>query len=510
MTMNVAQRTQLGFRSRSRTYTLITSVVVVMLAAGLTIPFVFGKSVDTVNTAAANPLGLGKSDRVTGGSGGDGGAVTASESTSTGVGGAAGTAPGGATGSGLAGGSSGVAGLTASDRGVTPTTVTVAFLLADLGSLSQLGFGVPGFNVKDQEAYMRAFVDNINAQGGVLGRQIDPVFVSYDPTNQQTSQTACRAATQDHEIFAAIDSGGGLNEQGQRCFTEQNHTPLIALGSFGTPPALYQQSGGYLFTINASGLRSLANMAYLLDARGLLKGKKIGIIDRDFPGTVQTVTDGMVATLKEYGYEVTYRVDLSMDDGTAASQVPVAAQQMQAHGVDAVMLFSDFIVGSEFVQAADRSLYRPLYFASDFGPMTNDIAVQAMPASFKAVGVTTARTGEWRIGLPEPAVDAACREIYTRATGANPARSDNAYGGMDNACGLVDLVVRAATASGPELTRVKFVDGLQQIGRIPYPLYGGFSYGPGKFDGADSIRTLVSDSSCGCWMPQGDFVEPRY
>jgi hypothetical protein len=251
-------------------------------------------------------------------------------------------------------------------------------------------------------------------------------------------------------------------------------------------------------------------MAYLLDARGLLKGKKIGIIDRDFPGTVQTVTDGMVATLKEYGYEVTYRVDLSMDDGTAASQVPVAAQQMQAHGVDAVMLFSDFIVGSEFVQAADRSLYRPLYFASDFGPMTNDIAVQAMPASFKAVGVTTARTGEWRIGLPEPAVDAACREIYTRATGANPARSDNAYGGMDNACGLVDLVVRAATSSGPELTRVKFVDGLQQIGRIPYPLYGGFSYGPGKFDGADSIRTLVSDSSCGCWMPQGDFVEPRY
>jgi ABC-type branched-subunit amino acid transport system substrate-binding protein len=486
---------------------VIVSVVTVMLAAGLAIPFVFGTAVDTVSTAAPNALGRNAGDPLAGAASGD---TAASAPNAAGSGGTTGTGPGGGPGSALAGGSSGGGGLTASDHGVTDTTITVAFLLADLGSLSQLGFGVPGFNVKDQEAYIQIFLDNINAQGGVLGRQIVPVYVSYDPTNQQTSQAACLSATQDHEIFAAIDSGGGLNEQGSRCFTEQNHTPLIALGSFGTPPSLYEQSGGYLFTVNASGLRSLANMAYLLDSRGLLKGKHIGIIDRDFPGTVQTVTDGMVAVLEQYGYKVTYRVDLSMDDGTAASQVPVAAQQMRANGVDAIMLFSDFIIGTEFVQAADRAAYRPLYFTSDFGPMTNDIAVGAMPSSFQAVGVTTARTGEWRVGLPEPAVDAACREIYTRATGTEPQRSDNAYGGMDSACGLVDLLVRGATGAGPELTRAGYVDSLQRIGRIEYPLYGGYSYGPGKTDGADPIRTLVYDSSCACWLPQGDFVEPRY
>jgi hypothetical protein len=60
------------------------------------------------------------------------------------------------------------------------------------------------------------------------------------------------------------------------------------------------------------------------------------------------------------------------------------------------------------------------------------------------------------------------------------------------------------------LTRAKYVDGLQQIGSIAYPLYGGFSYGPGKFDGADAIRTLAFDASCSCWMPQGEFIEPRY
>jgi ABC-type branched-subunit amino acid transport system substrate-binding protein len=399
---------------------------------------------------------------------------------------------------------------------VTATTITIAFLLVDLGSLSQLGFGVPGFNVDDQAAYIRVFVDNINAQGGVYGRQIVPVFVSYDPTNQATSQAACLAATQDHEIFAAVDSGGGLNEQGMLCFTNQNHTPLIALGSFGTPPSWYQQSGGYLSTINASGLRSLANLAYLLDAQGLLKhpttgqNRRIGILVRDFPGTVQTVKDGLIATLEQYGYEVVHRIEFSMDDGIAASQVPVAVNEMRTRNVDAVFVLTDFIIGTQFVQQADRSAYRPLYYASDFGPMTNDIAVTAMPSTFQAVGVTTARTGEWRVGMAEPAVDAACRQIYAAATGNDPQRSDNTYGGMDSACGFIDLLVRGTTNAGPELTRAKYVEGLQQIGSIEYPLYGGFSYMPGKTDGADRIRTLAFDSSCSCWIPQGDFVDPRY
>lgn len=516
--MNLPQRPALGFRSRSATYTLIIGVVTGMLVAGLAIPFVFGTSLTTVTAAAPSPIGGANASSRASAASGDAGAGATAATTPTGAaGGGDGTAGAATTGAGaLAGGTSAVAGLTASDRGVTATTITIAFLLADLGSLSQLGFGVPGFNVEEQAAYIRVFVDNINAQGGVYGRQIVPVFVSYDPTNQATSQAACLAATQDHEIFAAVDSGGGLNEQGMLCFTDQNRTPLIALGSFGTPPSWYQQSAGYLSTINASGLRSLANLAYLLDAQGFLKNsttgqnKRIGILVRDFPGTVQTVKDGLVATLEQFGYEVVHRIDFSMDDGIASSQIPVAVQEMRTRNVDAVFVLTDFIIGTQFVQQADRSAYRPLYFTSDFGPMTNDIAVTAMPSTFQAVGVTTARTGEWRVGLPEPAVDAACRQIYAAATGNDPQRSDNTYGGMDSACGLIDLIVRGTTSAGPELTRSKYVEGLQQIGSIEFPLYGGFSYSPGKFDGADRIRALAFDSSCPCWIPQGDFVDPRY
>jgi hypothetical protein len=183
---------------------------------------------------------------------------------------------------------------------------------------------------------------------------------------------------------------------------------------------------------------------------------------------------------------------------------------MQAHGVDTVFLLTDFIIGSGFVQSADKSAYHPLYLASDFESMTNDTAVQSMPSTFQAFGVTASRIGEWRVGLPEPAVDAACRQIYAAATGSDPQRSENAYGGMDLACGLVDLIVRGATPAGPDLTRDAFVANVQQVGRIDFPFFGGFSYSPGKFDGGDDVRMLAFDSGCMCWLPQGDFVAPRF
>src|SRR5205814_4295857 len=50
--MKLPQRSALGFRSRSSTYTLISGVVMGMLAAGLAIPFVFGTSLTTVTTSA--------------------------------------------------------------------------------------------------------------------------------------------------------------------------------------------------------------------------------------------------------------------------------------------------------------------------------------------------------------------------------------------------------------------------------------------------------------------------
>lgn len=65
------------------------------------------------------------------------------------------------------------------------------------------------------------------------------------------------------------------------------------------------------------------------------------------------------------------------------------------------------------------------------------------------------------------------------------------------------------------------VQSMQRVGAIDSPAFGGMSFGPGKFDGADPICSLVFESSCEapkgqgggsrpCWMPVGDFRPPHY
>lgn len=520
----------LGLRSRGGTYTLVITVVIGLLTAGLAIPYLFGEPLDT--STSTGPLvprdtAASPSDATPAADGDASAPELSGPSSHTADGEQAGTAQAGtdgpadavpAAGSTLQG-STASSPLAASDRGVTATTVTVAFLIVELGGVSQFGFSVPGFDPETQKGYVRAFVDHVNAGGGVGGRKIEPRFFLYDPTDPSSGQAACRAATQDNEIFAAVDIGSALDFPGQLCFTEQNATPLVEFGGFGTTQEMYDRSEGRLVTTLPSGVRSLANTAHELVDRRLLDGTRIGIIDRDFPGTVQTVTDGMVATLARRGHEVRYRADLSSDNGVAASQVPVAVQQMRANGVDAVFLLMDFITATQVVQTAERSGYTPAYFVSDFGAMTNDISLSAMPPSFRAVGITTMRTGEWRIGAPEPAVDAACRQIYAAAASRAVDRSEQDYGGALQACGMVDLFVRGAAASGPQLTRDGWVASVQRIGAIDYPNFGGLSFTSGKLDGADAIRLIQFEASCParrggreapCWMPQGAFRPPHY
>jgi ABC-type branched-subunit amino acid transport system substrate-binding protein len=528
--MRLLRRSEVDLPSRKTTYTLIIGIAIGMLAAGLGIPFVFGESLNPGNQAASTLETFGPPTSIGTDGAEDSGLTPAGESS---VGAPAGDvefgpqtgdAPptgGGASPSGASAGAPAPGGATpastvpasarrASDRGVTPTTIKVAFLLVDLGSISRLGFGVPGFDVETQKKYNTTFIEHLNATGGIHGRKVSPVFVTYDPTQPQTGQAACLQATQDHAVFAAIDYGGGLGDQAALCFTEQNKTPLIGLGVFGAPQSLYRQSQGRFFTINASGVRTGANTAYLLASQGFFKDKRIGIIDRDFPGVVQTVNDGFIAALKREGHDIVHRVDLSMDDGTATSQIPIAVHEMQTRGVDAVMLFADFIVSTQFVQQAEKRAYFPQYFGSDLSAMATDTAVSFMPSSFQAVATTTWRTGEWRVGTPEPARDKACREIYAKATRENPARSENGYGGVVMACGVVDLLRRGTTAPGPDLTRAKYATSLQAIGRIDFPNFAGFSYRPGKTDGADNIRMMRYQSQCRCWMPVGNFVAPKY
>ena len=522
----------LRLQSRSAVFLVVCGVVVGMVAAGLGIPFIFGKPLSSSRgpgiselhtaTGGAAPTG-GTAGRAPGSLPGEG-SLTGATPGGSGPGGpgsvlpagggpaapGAGTAPGPGAGSLTAGsGAPASAPLTSSDVGVTPTAIRLGVLLIDLGGVGKLGFGIPGFDPKTEQGFYSAFIDRINAGGGVLGRKIVPDFITYDPTQENSMDAACLKATQDDHDFAVID-GGGVSGTAQLCVTEQNQTPLVTVGAVGTPEGFYQQGKGRLFTLFESGLRSMSNMAWFLNQQGYLKGKTIGILDDTAPGDAQTVTDSAVAVLSRLGYKVAYRADMSSDASTEQSQTPVAVQQMRAHGVNAVFLLTGLVETTEFVQAAANSGYTPAYFATDWQSQTADLAVENMPESFQAVAVTSIRLGEWRVNMPDSAVDVQCRQTYNQASGANYQPSNSNYEALMFSCGLVNMFSESAGKAGANLTRAGLAAALQGLGPLSLPYFGSGSFHAGKYDAADAVRTLRFQYACKCWEPIDGFVPPQY
>jgi ABC-type branched-subunit amino acid transport system substrate-binding protein len=521
-------------RTRAQTYAVLFGVVGAMLAAGVSIPFVFGDrlSEGPGQLAGGADLEVGQSPPSDDGSDGEapdgaGAADTESELSEL-------PPIDGATSGGPQTGPSGsapdattvatsvpttVAGsvrqvLTASDRGVTATSIKLGVLLLDVGGLGQIGVGVPGVDPEEERKAYQGFIDDLNARGGVLGRKVEPVYRKYDVASDDAQRAACLHLTQDAKVFAIVDAGGFRNAP-VLCITEENKTPFINVGQSGMPKHWYPRSAGRLFTFFLGGERIMRNFAFELHRLNQLKDKKIGILADLRPGQKETV-DVLVDALGDLGYAVTHRSDLANDLSVGASQVPVEVQQMRTKGVDALVIVANTIYASQFVQTAQSQRYDLKYFVSDWQSGNTDVYAQSMPDNFAgALAITATRTGEWRVGMPEAPADAACRKVYEARVGKKLPRTNlsesNFYGQVVRLCSALQVFAGAATRAGTTLTRDLLGRGVQALGSLQLGDFGGGSFAVGKFDAADVVRTMQWEAgTCRCWKPIDGFRRTKH
>jgi hypothetical protein len=152
-----------------------------------------------------------------------------------------GEAGSGASGSGVSADSS---------PGVTDTTVKIGFIIADRGELgNRLGFKTinPG-TVETRTAGINAVVANINASGGVGGRQIVPVVRTYEAVNDSPEQAEalCKAFTQDDQVFA-VYLDGQLQNNARPCYKAGNAIMLDS-SAIAQDQGAFDQYGGYLWS----------------------------------------------------------------------------------------------------------------------------------------------------------------------------------------------------------------------------------------------------------------------
>jgi hypothetical protein len=488
----------LPMRNRSAAYASVIGVVVALLAAGLAIPYLFGHP---ERTAAAGRLRTGPVGASLGGptatQGPDAAAAAAQAAAAAGAGGGGfGRATAGAAAGAAASRAGGPTGPLA--PGITDKEVHVGIPIFNVG----IRLPVEGLDPVEQKAQWNSYIDAVNKGGGVQGRQLVPVFGDYNPLNPDSFRAMCLALTENTQVFAVL--GYGIFDNQAPCFAQEHGVPVV--NAIGVSDATMAASSRRILTVDIGKDRALRNHALMLDKLGLLKGKTVGVVTSTDRNDAAQVEGTLLPLLRQLGVKVGHESNLSSDQSTALAQIPVETRAMQASGVNLIFLDLNLLYGAYFVQNADQQGYHPQYTTSDFEQLVEDGETMAYTQGFDgAIGVTALRTGDQRVGQPEPPFDAHCRDIYQSASGAKYARGDIQYDTTEGICSVVDITAKALTIAGRFPTRDSFIAAGETLKNFDLAYSAPGAFQPAKHDAPQFIRVAQWHYDCKCWIPSGAF-----
>ena len=103
-------------------------------------------------------------------------------------------------------------------------TIKVAVPLVDFGCIEDF---VDDVRI-DQDKIYEAYFDDINENGGINGRMIEPLFKTYCPIpgSEPSSLSICTAATEDDDVFAIMGIFVDFTGDAQLCVTRDHERVL--------------------------------------------------------------------------------------------------------------------------------------------------------------------------------------------------------------------------------------------------------------------------------------------
>jgi len=374
--------------------------------------------------------------------------------------------------------------LTASYRGVSETTIKIGVLLFDLDVILGLGVDV-GYG--DQTEHYQVLIDEINESGGILGRQIDPVYRLVSPVDADAADRICAEFVEDEEVFAVL--GTSRPPDNVLCYTETGDTPFIGAPSGDLSDEVFERSVAPFIFPGRLPSRTDGAILAALELDDAIDGGTIAVHGADGDRV-----DSLAAELESRGAaKVVKTVELAdeADQPALATELDRFLQVYEADGVDAMINLGDNVAVLAAFNRANFSV--PVYttspdvlaeFIYDQGASDDELRLvrlilteTASDLYLSGYGPTVECIDRWNEARPdEPAVP-------------NPGDDDlNNIGVIIVACSALDVLVRAATAAGPLLTVESFTDGLDAIGSYEAPGQRFASLSSTKWDASDAAK----------------------
>jgi hypothetical protein len=401
--------------------------------------------------------------------------------------------------------------LRATDEGVTAESIKLGFGIINWGPAEEFGI-VTGMRIDVPEA-IDAFVAHANERGGVLGRRIEPVKVSPSIGSLDEQRQKCLELTETEEVFAVVDSWSFWLEPASACITAEHQT-LLLNGSPGSADnvRLGFPYGVSLYKDNNRKMKDLVVAArdtgFFDPARGF---EKLGIFADCFaPAMLDAPNDGLHAHLESVGVTAwsEFRMDCAGDNRGGRE----AARQFAQDGVTHVLLVSRPPAVKDFVRAAGADLFYPEYFTGDYlNVILGGLVEDFEPIGFHgALGVTQTHAGEGAVGKPLSPLAQKCSDILVEH-GLQPISSappDDIGNDLEilELCESFFLFLQVATAAGPELTRLAWIDALSRVGEFHGASVDLSRFDrPGKTTGGETMKLVQWHRDCTCWKELTEF-----
>jgi len=377
--------------------------------------------------------------------------------------------------------------LPASFRGVTSTSIKVGVAVPDFDALQAAGIS----NYQgDADIAFQAFIDQINADGGVFGRQIEPVYVSFDFLAPESQDVACAEFVDDHEVFIVLY---GLLTANNTCLTELNQT-MVMTRSFQTSE-LRERSGDTLWLqLNASDDERVRILGSALHEAGRLEGKTLGILASASQG------DGLEGrvlqeVLGDLGYESTLLIgEVGQGDQAAtANERALFAETYRTAGVD--YLFDLTGGGNTAGDFADAG-FTPEFAFKAIGPAMDGAADRSILEGAVGVGEITESAmlvdDDFITNCLDVVIDAnpdLAEEILYLPSGDEQAAGQRSWvNPIMIACDQTRLLKMIGEIAGADLTNDSFRAALDELGPVDLYGYGQASFrSDDKWDGLDEF-----------------------
>lgn len=251
------------------------------------------------------------------------------------------------------------------------------------GAAAQFGANaLPASGRREAEAAIKF----VNANGGLGGKKIVPVFHTSDPISGSFDalvESACRSFTEDNKVFAAMSDALTPSINLPACMAKQK-TPLIWTLEYLIDDKTADSFGPYLYQPHTLHWSRLGVYIDKLVSIGFLKkSNRIGLVRYD-SGTHKAYADIFKRRLAAAGLSLTEEAAINQPRAAtnaagAAGELSSASLRFRTAQVDRVIFVpSGAVMPYLFMPGAEANGYRPLYGLSSLDPP--DFVTQNVPA----------------------------------------------------------------------------------------------------------------------------------